>query len=176
MRSRNPRHALLCCVALTAAGVSAQNTLKMPVQVDQSGKTLYLVTTESSDVLLEALRFCAAHLPSLELDECARNLAAEEAAMRAKSAVDRDTAQSSLPGLSFTVQSPEGELLRFTHEEGANPADEARAFPAQYHADLLRTMQTCVLRNVCMSCMHSRRGSSALNTSATCQRARAWRH
>ena len=171
MRARNPRHALLC-VALTAAGASAQYTLKMPVQVDQSGKTLYLVTTESSDVLLEALRFCAAHLPSLELDECARNLAAEEAAMRAKSAVDRDTAQSSLPGLSFTVQSPEGELLRFTHEEGANPADEARPFPAQYHADLLMTVQTCVLP--CMSYMHSRRVSSALNTSAMCLRARAW--
>ena len=171
MRSRNPRHALLC-VAFAAAGASAQNTLKMPVQVDQSGKTLYLVTTESSDVLLEALRFCAAHLPSLELDECARNLAAEEAAMRAKSAVDRDTAQSSLPGLSFTVQSPEGELLRFTHEEGANPADEARPFPAQYHADLLMTVQTCV--SPCMSYMHSRRVSSALNTSAMCLRARAW--
>ena len=43
------------------------------------GKTVYLTTTESSDVLFEALRFCAEHLPSLELDECARNLVAAEA-------------------------------------------------------------------------------------------------
>ena len=97
------------------------------------GKTLYFVTTETSDVLLEAMRFCSAHLPSLDLDECARNLSAQEAAMRAKTAADRQQARLrptltltlaltrsnpipkpsarqarlSLPGISFTVQGPE---------------------------------------------------------------------
>ena len=90
------------------------------------------MTTETSDVLLEAMRFCAAHLPSLDLDECARNLSAQEAAMRAKTAADRQQARLSpnpnpspnpipnpipkpsarqarlsLPGISFTVQGPE---------------------------------------------------------------------
>ena len=70
------------------------------------GKTLYFVTTETSDVLLEAMRFCAAHLPSLDLDECARNLSAQEAAMRAKTAADRQQARLSLTltrSLSLTL-------------------------------------------------------------------------
>ena len=66
------------------------------------GKTLYFVTTETSDVLLEAMRFCAAHLPSLDLDECARNLSAQEAAMRAKTAADRQQARLS-PTLTLTL-------------------------------------------------------------------------
>ena len=61
------------------------------------GKTLYFVTTETSDVLLEAMRFCAAHLPSLDLDECARNLSAQEAAKRAKTAADRQQARIAQP-------------------------------------------------------------------------------
>ena len=70
------------------------------------GKTLYFVTTETSDVLLEAMRFCTAHLPSLDLDECARNLSAQEAAMRAKTAADRQQARLSLTltrSLSLTL-------------------------------------------------------------------------
>ena len=66
------------------------------------GKTLYFVTTETSDVLLEAMRFCAAHLPSLDLDECARNLSAQEAAMRAKTAADRQQARLS-PTLTLNL-------------------------------------------------------------------------
>ena len=64
--------------------------------------------------------------------ECAQNLVAEATAMRKKAADERLAAQNDLPGLSFTVRNQAGDELRFTHEEGANPADEARAFCAEH--------------------------------------------
>ena len=52
--------------------------------------------------------------------------------MRQKAAGERMAAQNDLPGLSFTVRNQAGEELRFTHEEGASPADEARSFCADH--------------------------------------------
>merc|ERR1711968_313146 len=104
---------------------SAQsNVLKIPVTVDQQGKSIYFVTDEDSDVLAEANRFCSAHLPTVDADECAANLYSQVAILRK----ERAEAQFALPGLTFTVNNANGETVRFVHEEGANPADEARAF------------------------------------------------
>ena len=104
--------------------------LKIPVQVDQAGKMMYFVVEEDSNLYAEAVRFCAAHLPSLDAAECVQNLVTEVTAMREKTKGERVAAQNSLPGLSFSVRNHAGEELRFTHEEGANPASEARAFCA----------------------------------------------
>ena len=40
----------------------------------------------------------------------------------------RTEAQDSLPGLSFTVRNDAGDEVRFSHEEGTNPAEEAELF------------------------------------------------
>lgn len=120
----------LLLILLAACGQTRAQTLKVPVQVDQSGKMMYFVVEDHSNIYAAAVRFCAAHLPSLDAAECVQNLVAEVTAIQEKAASEREAAQSSLPGLSFSVQNEAGEELRFTHEEGANPADEAREFCA----------------------------------------------
>ena len=114
--------ALLLCAAREA--VAQKDSIKIPVQVDQAGKSIYFVTDATSDVAAEAARFCRAHLPGTELTECADKLAMQVETVRQL----RLENQQALPGLSFTVRNPDGELLQFVHEEGANPLDEASEF------------------------------------------------
>ena len=109
---------------LVVAAASADDAVKIPVQVDQAGKTIYFVTDADSNVPLEAVRFCATHLPTVTSEECANNLVEQVTTVRSL----RAEAQQQLPGISFTLKNSQGESLRFVHEEGADPAEEARTF------------------------------------------------
>ena len=122
-----PTHVLLLSV-LSSLVVrtlgQAQNVIKLPVQVDQQGKSIYFVTDADSDVAAEAVEFCRVHLPTVDTADCAANLEQQVKLLRH----ERAKAQSQLPGLTFTVNNEQGEELRFTHEEGADPAYEAKLF------------------------------------------------
>ena len=107
-----------------AAALAATDTIRIPVQVDQQGSTVAFVTDGNGDVQQEAANFCSRHLSGTDQAECTSMLMQQVATMQKL----RLEAQESLPGISFTVQTPEGQQRRFTHEEGANPAEEADAF------------------------------------------------
>ena len=107
---------------------AADGTIKLPVEVDQSGKSIYFVVNDHSDVVAEAERFCAAHLSASPRDDCVSKLAKEVDNIREM----REDAANSLPGITFTVNDPQGVSRRFVHEEGANPATEAATFCAEY--------------------------------------------
>lgn len=107
---------------------AADGTIKLPVEVDQSGKSIYFVVNDHSDVVAEAERFCAAHLSASPRDDCVSKLAKEVYNIRKM----REDAANSLPGITFTVNDPQGVSRRFVHEEGANPATEAATFCAEY--------------------------------------------
>ena len=115
-------------------GVHAvEGTLKIPVEVDRAGKQIYFVTDSDSNVALEAARFCAAHFKKrVDLEECASKLEDQVDTIRKL----RREAQNNLPGISFTVANRLGKSLKFVHEEGANPGDEARAFCAEHFAEV----------------------------------------
>jgi hypothetical protein len=111
-------------VLAVGAAVAADDTLRVPVQVDQSGKQIYFVVDRQSNVPAEAARFCAVHLPMADSDECASQLSSKVAETR-----DRQfEAQNLLPGLSFSVRNHDGETVRFVHQEGVNPTVEMRSF------------------------------------------------
>jgi len=114
--------ALLLAIAVVKA--SEEDKLKIPVLVDQSGKQIYFVVDSGSDVPAEAAKFCAAHLPSTDSDECRAQLTARVAETRDA----QFEAQHALPGISFSVRNHDGDTLRFVHEEGASPVAEAREF------------------------------------------------
>ena len=107
-----------------AARCQEEQVIKLPVQVDQKGKQIYFVTNADSDVLEEALEFCHAHLPTVDAVSCAEQLESQVALLRE----ERKKAAQRLPGLKFTVNNAAGETIQFIHEEGADPADEARHF------------------------------------------------
>ena len=111
-------------LALLPACALASDTIKIPIQVDQRGTTIPFVTNAGDDVLQEAALFCSKHLSGTDLKECTQQLAAQVSTVRGL----RTEAQASLPGLSFTVRNHEGKEVRFSHEQGANPAVEAEAF------------------------------------------------
>lgn len=127
----------------------AADTIKLPVQVDQQGTTIPFVTDADDDVLLEAKNFCTKHLSGVpDLEECAQSLAAQVKTVRDL----RVEAQNSLPGLSFNVRNDAGEEVRFSHEEGANPAEEAEAFCiVHYSAVPLNDCVQAMLQNAQMA-------------------------
>ena len=110
---------------------AADNVIKLPVQVDQQGKTIHFVTSADSDVAAEARRFCIAHMRTVNTEECTAQLVSQVDLLRE----ERLKAQLSIPGLSFTVNNHAGEAIQFAHEEGANPADEARHFCSLHFPD-----------------------------------------
>ena len=120
------RHLLAIVLIISSRAVA--DDLRIPIQVDQSGKSIYFVTNEASDVELEAARFCRAHLSGMDEHECTQQLVTQASTLRGV----REEAQQSLPGLSFTVRNPKGQELTFVHEQGANPADEAAAFCSEH--------------------------------------------
>jgi len=111
-----------------STAVAADDTLRVPVQVDQSGKQIYFVVDGQSNVPMESAKFCSAHLPMVDPDECASQLSSKVAETRDS----QFEAQNLLPGLSFSVRNHEGETIRFVHQEGVNPALEMRAFCAEH--------------------------------------------
>ena len=120
------RALLIASLLLLASPVASNgpDTIKLPVEVDQQGKTIYFVTDATSDVMAEAGTFCGAHLPNAPLAECVEKLVEQVATVRKL----RHDATLSLPGITFTVNKANGVAVKFVHEEGANPADEAREF------------------------------------------------
>ena len=138
---------------LLAQGIAQQGKISIPVQVDQAGHTLDFVVDDSSDILLEAEHFCktiaevwkkSVYVDQHTQEQCEAHLIHSVKTQRDA----RQKAQDSLPGLSFTVTRGDGEQLRFVHEEGANPADEAAAFCAEHFAEVAQ--EACVesmLRN-----------------------------
>ena len=118
--------------AKTATVCGAENVIRLPVQVDQSGKTIYFVTDADSDIEEEAARFCAAHLRTVNQDECVGNLVAQVGSIRKA----RQEAAHELPGLTFTVNNHAGETITFVHEEGADPAAEAKVFCAEHFSQV----------------------------------------
>ena len=112
----------LCFLLLSPT--AAEDELKIPIEVDQQGKQIYFVTDATSDVFVEAAKFCAAHLRGMPANECRQKLVAEVEGVRKQ----RREAALSMPALTFTVQDPHGDTQRFFHEEYADPAEESRAF------------------------------------------------
>lgn len=147
--------AALLLLASAAREAAAQtDSIKIPVQVDQVGKSIYFVTDASSNVAAEAARFCRAHLPATELSECAEQLVAQVETVRQL----RLETQQNLPGLSLSVRSPEGEELRFVHEEGANPLEEAEDFCRRHFARV--SVSKCIqamMRNAQMALEEARK-------------------
>ena len=111
--------------------MAAEDTIKLPVEVDQQGRTIHFTTNAESEVAAEAARFCAAHLRAMPSGECVAKLVEQVKAVREA----RTQAALSLPGLTFTVQNAQGETLRFVHEELADPAEESREFCRQHFSD-----------------------------------------
>ena len=112
-------------VGLIVAFASADDdVIRLPVEVDQQGKKVYFVVRKDSDVMLEALRFCKAPLPSLDKNECMSNLIQQVATIRNL----RQEAAASIPGMKFTVNDADGNEQTFVHEEGADPREESREF------------------------------------------------
>lgn len=99
-------------------------TVRIPVQVDQAGTSIYFAVSANDDVAIAAVRFCSTHLPATDQEECAQQLVSQVSIMNGL----RDEAQQALPGISFVVRSPTGAELRFVHKEGANPNVEAQSF------------------------------------------------
>jgi hypothetical protein len=122
---------LVMVLLLPVAASGKEDTIKLPVQVDQQGKTIHFVVDATSDVPAEASRFCAAHLKLMPRSECVANLVDQVKAIRKL----RLEAAVSLPELSFTVNDPHGVVQRFVHEEGADPAEESRVFCQQHFPD-----------------------------------------
>ena len=128
------RRLALCLLLLISARTAAaeeEDVLKLPIEVDQQGKTIYFVTNARSDVIAEAATFCAAHLRGMPADDCVTKLVEQVNAvrkLRAESAL-------SLPGLTFTVTDPYGQVQRFTHEEYADPSEESRLFCRRHFPD-----------------------------------------
>ena len=110
----------------TPHGATAEDdgTIKIPIQVDQQGKQIYFVVHKDSDVTLEALRFCKAHLPTVDRNECISHLMQQVATVRDL----RQEAIDKLPGMRFTVNDPSGKAQEFVHSEGADPREESRSF------------------------------------------------
>ena len=102
----------------------ADDAIRIPIQVDQQGKTINFVIHEGSNVELEASRFCSAHLRGMDEGECQEALLSQVRTLRKV----RHDAQMQLPGIKFDVQNHRGESVTFIHEEGANPNAEAREF------------------------------------------------
>lgn len=117
---------LFACICNSVS--AADGTIKLPVEVDQSGKSIYFVTDASSDVVAEAALFCQTHLPAAPSNDCIAKLVEQVATIRKM----RQDAAQQLPGITFTVNDPYGNAQRFVHEEGADAADEARAFCAEH--------------------------------------------
>ena len=88
------------------------------------------MTDASSNVPLEAARFCAAHLSGMPSEECVGSLVEQVETIRK---LRRET-QDALPGITFTVRNAEGQDIRFVHDAGANPRDEAYVFCEQHFA------------------------------------------
>lgn len=109
---------------LASALAAAEDTIKIPIEVDQKGKSIYFVTDADSNVLQEAVQFCMAHLPGMPQEDCASKLVEQVATVRSL----REEAQAKIPGITFTVRDLQGQEHRFVHDEGANPRHEARAF------------------------------------------------
>lgn len=83
MAFRTQCYGLLLLVSprgVAADGVG--DSIKLPVEVDQQGKTIYFVTDESSDVRAEAERFCRAHLRQAPLDDCTLKLVEQVGTIR----------------------------------------------------------------------------------------------
>ena len=114
--------------------------------MDQAGRNIdFVVDDDTSDVQMEASLFCNTHMPAADAQECVDHL---EHLVETHRGVRRQ-AQANLPGLSFTVRSPTSSFLRFVHEEGANPGDEAAAFCAEHFTEV--SEEECVeemLRNM----------------------------
>ena len=113
------------------AAAAAGGVIKLPIEVDQNGKTVDFETDDESDVELEAFAFCNKYLPKMPEFECIEKLVAQVETIRG----ERKKAMEALPGLPFTVNDPSGNIVRFVHEEGANPAVESRAFCAEHFPD-----------------------------------------
>ena len=123
---------------LMLSAVAAADTIKIPVEVDQQGKTKYFVTDSESVVPNEARQFCAAHLPGMPQSECVDRLVEQVSAIRKM----RSEAQQSLPGITFTVNNAQGVAVKFIHEEGNDPSEEARDFCAEHFPNA--PMDQCV--------------------------------
>ena len=121
--------ALLAMLLLSLS--EAEDTIRLPVEVDQQGTTVPFVTDASSDLPTEAEKFCAAHLRLMPKAECIANLIEQVNAIRKV----RTEAAMSLPGLTFTVNDPYGATQRFVHEEFADPAQESLEFCRQHFPD-----------------------------------------
>ena len=124
---------LTLLLAVSGDGINSDDhdveTVRIPVQVDQAGTSIFFAVSAYDDVAIAAVRFCSAHLPGTDQEECAQQLVSQISIMRGL----RDEAQQALPSISFVVRSPTGEELRFVHEEGANPAVEAQSFCREHY-------------------------------------------
>ena len=47
-------------------------TVRIPVQVDQAGTSIFFAVSANDDVAIAAVRFCSTHLPGTDQEECAR--------------------------------------------------------------------------------------------------------
>lgn len=103
---------------------AADDTIRIPIQVDQAGRTVDFASAADADVAAEAAAFCVEHLPMAPRDECATNLVEQVRILRGV----RAKAAGTLPGLSFNVQDENGQQVKFTHVEGQNPAEEVHEF------------------------------------------------
>ena len=119
-------------LALACSEHPASDVIKLPVQVDQQGTTKYFATDASSDVYFEARKFCETHLHTINTEECVNNLVNQVTILHK----ERLEAMTALPGITFTVNDANGNTIRFVHEEGANPQDEARAFCLDHFANV----------------------------------------
>ena len=102
----------------------ALDDIRIPIQVDQQGKTIQFVVFADSNVMLEASKFCHAHLGGMDAEECQDLLIKQVEHIRSA----RQESQYALPGIKFSVQTNSGKTVQFVHEEGANPSEEARDF------------------------------------------------
>jgi hypothetical protein len=123
------RTVALVLLACSAAAAAPSEPIRIPIQVDQQGKTMYLVMHEDSDVDDEIARFCRAHLKGMDPQECHQSLLEQVNIVRGI----RSDAQESLPGITFAVGTPSGKAW-FTHEQGANPRHEAYNFCMEHFA------------------------------------------
>ena len=103
--------------------------------------------TDTEKLFRNAALFCEAHLHEApeEFVACAQKLVEQVKQIRET----RTKAMELLPGLSFTVSDEFGHQIKFVHEEGANPFDEAKAFCLEHfpHAKPLEKCVDTMLRN-----------------------------
>lgn len=119
-------------LALARSEHPAPDEVSVPVEVDQQGTTIQFTVAGDTDGYYEALEFCAAHLKTLDTDKCAHSLLNKVSILRKQ----RIEAIQELPGITFTVNDAKGNTLRFIHNEGANPANEAKAFCLDHFANV----------------------------------------